>query len=64
MVKTTRTLETYLKKNGVHSSEVTKVELFQYVELNLNASFSQKIIDYLVKESSQIPVNTTLLANI
>lgn len=62
MVKTTRTLETYLKKNGVHSSEVTEVELFQYVDLNLNASFSQKILDYLVKESSQIPVNTTLLA--
>ncbi len=62
MVKMTRALETYLKNNGIHSSSVTSFKLPQYVDLNLNPSFVQKILDYLVKESSQIPVKSILLA--
>ncbi len=62
MVKITRTLETYLKNNGINQQSVTNFEIRQYKEFELNPSFSQKLLDYLTKEISQIPDESTFLA--
>lgn len=60
MVKMTRTLETYLKISGINQ------QYFQFLQsclnFNVNPNFKQKILDYLIKESSLIPASITLLA--
>lgn len=63
MVEMTRTLETYLKTNGINQDSFTSFEFLQsYLDFNVNPSFKQKILDYLIKESCQIPAPITLLA--
>ncbi|MGF1673163.1 MAG: hypothetical protein ACFCUV_05665 [Rivularia sp. (in: cyanobacteria)] len=63
MVEMTRTLETYLKTNGINQDSLTSFEFLQsYLDFNVNPSFKQKILDYLIKESCQIPAPITLLA--
>ncbi len=64
MLEITRVIETLLKKNGLHKnslSEVEKLILRSDIPDNL-ASFHQKILDYLLKETSVIQDDTSLLA--
>lgn len=63
MVEMTRTLETYLKTNGINQQSLTNFEfLISCLDFNVNPDFEQKILDYLIKESSNIPPSATLLA--
>lgn len=63
MVEMTRTLETYLKTNGINQESLNSFEFLQsYLNFNINPNFQQKILDYLIKESCQIPDEITLLA--
>ncbi|WP_292760282.1 hypothetical protein [Nostoc sp. NOS(2021)] len=59
----TRTVETYLKTRGISQQSVTSFEFLQSCsDFHINPNFPQKIVDYLSKESSQIPAEITLLA--
>lgn len=63
MVKMTRTVETELKTCGINQQSVTNLEFLQSgLDFQINPNFSQKIVDYLSQESSQIPPEITLLA--
>ncbi len=63
MVEMTRALETYLKTNGINQQSLTNFEfLMSCLNFNVNSDFKQKILDYLLNESSKIPPLTTFLA--
>lgn len=63
MVEMTRTVETDLKTHGISQQSGTKFEFLQSsLNFHINPNFFQKIVDYLSKESSQIPAEITLLA--
>ncbi|RUT10228.1 hypothetical protein DSM106972_007230 [Dulcicalothrix desertica PCC 7102] len=63
MVEMTRSLETYLKTNEINQQSFMNFEFLQScLDFKVNPNFKQKIIDYLIKESSQIPADITLLA--
>ncbi len=63
MVEMTRILETYLKNNGINQQSLSNFEfLLSCLNFNVNPDFKQKILDYLITESSQIPPEVTFLA--
>lgn len=63
MLKMTRTVETELKICAISQQSVTKLEFLQSdLDSNINPNFKQKIVDYLIKESSLIPTSMNLLA--
>ena len=61
MVKMTRTVENHIKRSGLNQEIFSLIQQHLTVEAIPLEGFSQKILEYLRQETSQIQLGETLL---